>query len=308
LRENFQRFTSVVDHKAPWWYHIAAMMGGYFPWSVFLPQAFLRAALPRPVIDPRSGHPVRPFLLRYGHLSGRDDVLLFAALFALVTLVFFSASVSKLLPYTLPAFPALALIVGVELERIIKERATARLLAPVAALAIIYGAAGLVAPAALGRLRDAPPDLLAIAHGYVSFMCLSVILALVAGLAGKRSACIVSLLALAFCGSSYFGLKAVSSVAKHWEEPLPGLAAYAAQSGWPIVVFDMRKPAVPFYAHKHVIQPPSEEALKTALRDLPHACIITKSKRQALFDSLPGSRTATREGQFMLVEWRATRE
>ncbi|HEY9871069.1 MAG TPA: hypothetical protein V6D08_18025, partial [Candidatus Obscuribacterales bacterium] len=73
----------------------------------------------------------------------------------------------------------------------------------------------------------------------------------------------------------------------------------------PIVVFDMRKPGVPFYAHKHVLQPPSEAALKSVLTDLPHACVITKYKRQALFDSLPGSRTATREGQFMLVEWRA---
>lgn len=304
LRENFQRFTSVVDHKAPWWYHIAAMMGGYFPWSVFLPQALLRAVLPDQVVDPRGGSPARPLLLRYTHLSGRGDALLFAAVFALVTLVFFSASVSKLLPYTLPAFPALALIVGVELERILQERAMARLLAPLAVLAIIYGAAGLVAPAALGRLRDAPPDLLAIAHGYVSFMCFAVCLALVLGLARKQPACIAALLSLTLCGSSYCGLKSVAAIAGHWEAPLPGLSAYAALSGWPVVVFDMRKPGVPFYAHKHVIQPPSDEALETVLKQLPHACVLTKSKRQGLFDSLPGFRIVTREGQFMLVEWR----
>ena len=47
LRENFQRLTAVVDHKAAWWYHIAAMLGGFFPWSVFLPGALVAALFAR---------------------------------------------------------------------------------------------------------------------------------------------------------------------------------------------------------------------------------------------------------------------
>ncbi len=44
VRENFQRFTTVVDsHKGPIWYHVAAVMGGYAPFSLYLPQAIADA-------------------------------------------------------------------------------------------------------------------------------------------------------------------------------------------------------------------------------------------------------------------------
>src|SRR4029077_14799948 len=36
VMENFQRFTSVVDHKYGWWYHPVAMLGGFLPWSLFI--------------------------------------------------------------------------------------------------------------------------------------------------------------------------------------------------------------------------------------------------------------------------------
>ena len=43
MRENLQRFTGVVDHKYPWWYHLAAMGGGFFPFTLALPFAWFLA-------------------------------------------------------------------------------------------------------------------------------------------------------------------------------------------------------------------------------------------------------------------------
>ncbi len=304
LRENFQRFTSVVDHPGPWWYHIAGVMGGYFPWSVFLPLALVAAVNPPPVPEESGRGRIRGLLAKYRGVPGPNDVLLFSACFALVTVAFFSTSVSKLLPYTLPAFPMLAVMIGIELDRIIASRSQARLIMPLALLAIIYGGAGLVGSTFLHKVRDCPPELFNIVPGYVSFQCVAVSVALLAAVARKHLVSIALFVTVSVGSSAYFGLQAFGAVAQSWEAPIPGFARFASLSGWPLVVFDLRKPGIPFYTGRQVIQPHGDEGLNAKLSELEYAYILTKAKRQALFEKLPGYRITATEGQFMLVEWR----
>ncbi len=137
VRENFERFTSVVDHKYGWWYHPVAMLGGFFPWTIFLVVAsvsYLSKTLrhirsQKTSVGSNSNNDwlttakiqAQTYDRWIQNLEIRQRTVLLCTIAVAVILVFFSISVSKLLPYTLPAFPFLAVILGVQLDNLIKK-------------------------------------------------------------------------------------------------------------------------------------------------------------------------------------------
>jgi 4-amino-4-deoxy-L-arabinose transferase-like glycosyltransferase len=95
VHEHFQRYlTKVHGRYKPFWYFIPIVLLGLFPWSVFLVQT-IKHNLPSTWRE------------RHEH---RDT--LFLMLWACLIFLFFSASDSKLVPYILPIFPPLALLIG----------------------------------------------------------------------------------------------------------------------------------------------------------------------------------------------------
>lgn len=92
IREHFQRFLTPIEHRSePWWYFAPVLAVGILPW---LAQAV------RGLIQPlRSPAPRRSF----------DPARVLWA-WSVFVLVFFSTSDAKLIPYILPALPALALL------------------------------------------------------------------------------------------------------------------------------------------------------------------------------------------------------
>jgi 4-amino-4-deoxy-L-arabinose transferase-like glycosyltransferase len=95
IHEHFQRFlTRVHGRYKPFWYFIPIVLLGLFPWSAFLLQAIKHSV---------------PSSWRERH-EHRDA--LFLMLWAGLVFLFFSASSSKLVPYILPVFPPLALLIG----------------------------------------------------------------------------------------------------------------------------------------------------------------------------------------------------
>ena len=85
VQEHFQRFTTQMHQRVhPWWYFVPVLAAGFAPWLAPL---------------------ARSALVRLRERSGTE--LLFWC-WALVVFVFFSASGSKLPPYIVPIFPALA--------------------------------------------------------------------------------------------------------------------------------------------------------------------------------------------------------
>lgn len=95
IHEHFQRYLSNVSLRTqPFWFFFAALLVGLLPWISFLPQS-LKAVLPGGW-QKRREHAETWFLL----------------IWAVFALLFFSLSKSKLLPYILPVFPPLALIIG----------------------------------------------------------------------------------------------------------------------------------------------------------------------------------------------------
>ncbi|HEY5513577.1 MAG TPA: glycosyltransferase family 39 protein, partial [Geomonas sp.] len=93
IHEHFERFlTKVHGRYQPPWFFIPVLFGVMLPWSFFIPSAITRVWQQRK----ETGADTRLFLL----------------LWAAVIFAFFSKSDSKLVPYILPVYPALALLLG----------------------------------------------------------------------------------------------------------------------------------------------------------------------------------------------------
>ncbi|MFN3565178.1 MAG: phospholipid carrier-dependent glycosyltransferase, partial [Burkholderiaceae bacterium] len=124
VREHLQRFALPMHHRpGPWYYFVGMFAVGALPWTL----PYLRAwwqGLVRAPVHGRAFNPAR-----------------FLALYALVVLIFFSVSRSKLPAYILPMFPALALLGGRELA----GRGAGATRGAVASLALFAGLLGLFA-------------------------------------------------------------------------------------------------------------------------------------------------------------------
>ncbi|MDE3085114.1 MAG: hypothetical protein KGJ37_07875, partial [Verrucomicrobiota bacterium] len=95
VHEHWLRFTTDAHHReAPLWYFVPIVLGGLFPWVAFLVQS-LRHNL-------QGGWAARH----------ANSTAWFFVVWAGFIFCFFSISHSKLAPYVLPVFPALALLVG----------------------------------------------------------------------------------------------------------------------------------------------------------------------------------------------------
>jgi hypothetical protein len=93
IHEHLERFlTTTHSRYQPVWFFIPILLLTMFPWSLYGARAITRAWKER---RQRNG-----------------DQLLFLLIWALLIFIFFSASHSKLIPYILPVFPPLALLMG----------------------------------------------------------------------------------------------------------------------------------------------------------------------------------------------------
>ena len=108
--EHFQRYLSRAgfDRYQPVWFFVPVLALGFLPWTTLLPRALIEA------------------LRAAGAGERATGVLLIWAGFVFV---FFSLSQSKLMPYVLPAIPALSLLTGRALAQLSARRLAAHLTA-----------------------------------------------------------------------------------------------------------------------------------------------------------------------------------
>ncbi|MBS0631576.1 MAG: glycosyltransferase family 39 protein [Verrucomicrobia bacterium] len=106
--EHWQRFTSpVADRPGAWWYFIPIVLLGLFPWTGFLWTA-LRDNL------------------RGGWAARKENAdAWFLVTWAVFIFLFFTKSNSKLVPYILPVFPPLAVLIGISIANALKKGAAA---------------------------------------------------------------------------------------------------------------------------------------------------------------------------------------
>ena len=95
IHEHLQRFlTKIHQRYEPPWFFIPVLLLGLFPWSAFLLQAIKRN-----------------LAFTWSRRHQHEEVL-FLFIWASAIFLFFSASGSKLIPYILPVFPPLAILIG----------------------------------------------------------------------------------------------------------------------------------------------------------------------------------------------------
>ncbi len=102
LREHLTRMVQPMQgHGGPIWYYLALISVSFFPWVVFLPAA-----------------------MRSANWRGNEDQAFWhslALVWIAVILIPFSLISTKLPGYVTPLFPAMALLVGAELDRNLRE-------------------------------------------------------------------------------------------------------------------------------------------------------------------------------------------
>ncbi len=94
IHEHLERFATTVHNRVePFWYFLPILLAGWLPWTGLLPASLLAPL--KGASHSRTFSPRR-----------------FLTVYALFIVVFFSLSGSKLPAYILPAFPAIALLMG----------------------------------------------------------------------------------------------------------------------------------------------------------------------------------------------------
>jgi len=125
--EHIKRFISPVpgQHPKPFWYFLPILAGGALPWLILLPAAFSGA---------RAG------------VHRRDALGRFAICWFLLPFLFFSVCSGKLIPYILPCFPPLVMMIAAGLTDYLEKEKQRAFNVCAMALAVLTGAiaAGLV--------------------------------------------------------------------------------------------------------------------------------------------------------------------
>jgi 4-amino-4-deoxy-L-arabinose transferase-like glycosyltransferase len=107
IEHHFKRYlTNTYGHPQPVYFFLFIAIAGVLPWTFFLLSATSRIRS----LKPRT--------------SELDSLLTLAWVWLFIPLIFFSISGSKLPGYLLPVFPALAIILGAELERFLNGERT----------------------------------------------------------------------------------------------------------------------------------------------------------------------------------------
>jgi 4-amino-4-deoxy-L-arabinose transferase-like glycosyltransferase len=302
LRENFQRFTGIVDHKAAWWYHIAAMFGGFFPWTVFLPGAFL-ASLRTDLSAESAGFSLPAILARFRQLTTRQSTMLFATCGSLIILGFFSAGVSKLIPYTLPAFPLLAVLVGGYIDELWSGHRYKTGTALFGVLALVYAGALVAIPIVGARLHDCPPSLLSAATNILIVHAVAAFVAAILWLKEKFAASLSTFVVATYLALLTIGNQGMEAVSNQWETPIQSFAQFAGASKATIIVYQMRKPSVTFYARRRFLLPKSPKELAYILSKTDSAYIISRSRGEADLKALQGTKRVCQMGQYVLTSY-----
>jgi 4-amino-4-deoxy-L-arabinose transferase-like glycosyltransferase len=233
-QENFTRFlTPHFRRDKEWYFFLAVALVGFLPWSCLLPAMVKR--------------------LKQHRL---DDLSLYLILWAVVPVVFYSFSSSKLAEYILPVFPALAILAGKTIAELLQDTARRdlwHLSLPWMAqsLLVVYFAVGAIRPAILPRpMREAllqSPGTVATVAGVV--LVLLVVSAFAvrfvrARQQGKVLACAALLFFFSFGFINRF-IEPLSETRSYRE--LAEKAASLIRPGDGLVVYDTFLASLPFY-------------------------------------------------------------
>jgi hypothetical protein len=144
IHEHFERFASTVHGRyKPFWFFVPVLAVTMLPWSCYIPGALAKA------------------WREQGRETGRSG--LYLLIWVVVIFLFFSKSDSKLIPYILPVFPPLAILIAHRIKGELERRGRGLKLATcvLGIVLVILGVAALGyvwVPLAATRLAELMPS------------------------------------------------------------------------------------------------------------------------------------------------------
>lgn len=106
VREHFLRYaTKIHSRYEPFWFFIPMIPVGLMPWTGFFFSLFSKESVLRSPSDKQT-----------------KDANIYLLSWFIVIFVFFSFSSSKLIPYIVPCFPPLAILIAADIDRMIERR------------------------------------------------------------------------------------------------------------------------------------------------------------------------------------------
>ena len=211
LQHNLERFaTNRFEHEQSLWYYVPVVLLSLVPWAV-LSVAAMVSAIRGSFAEWRARH-------AKGHYRGfqraGDAFPEFLVIWAVLPIVFFTSSDSKLPGYILPSIPPLTILTGDYLNRMRARGLSPWLLAGHALLVGLMTAAVLLAPSYIVEDGLHPPARIALAAGMAGLGSAGLILIVVLrfGLIRLRTATLVPLLIMLlfiFGVGPVFGIPAI---------------------------------------------------------------------------------------------------
>jgi 4-amino-4-deoxy-L-arabinose transferase-like glycosyltransferase len=277
LEHNLERFaTNRYQHQQPVWYYLVVVLLATMPWTVIAMRALVDG-VHKSVLEWRIRH------ARVGKLdSGKivesqpgDAFPEFLVLWALIPIVFFSLSQSKLPGYILPSLPPITILTGDYLFRLRKRGLQLWVLAGHALLVGVVTAAVLLLPWFVAHgMRAMPPVHAAVVAG-ISALSAAVLILLVVQRWGverlRLATCCVMVVLLLFL----YGVGPVFGI--------PGIAASKRM----IEMLDRAYSARPLAERLQAIVPPSETvAVFRVRRDMEYGLAFYRNHEVANYDEV----------------------
>lgn len=183
LEHNLERFaTNRFEHRQDFWYYLPVVILSLTPWAIIAITAFVDA-----VGESINEWKARRAKFHYvGHTRAGDAFPEFLVLWALVPIIFFSFSESKLPGYILPSIPPLTILTGDYLNRIRERGLKTWLLVTHAVLTGALTAFVLLLPLNLQHPDTVPPGMAIIAGSMTGIAAVVFILITVAQFGVKR--------------------------------------------------------------------------------------------------------------------------
>jgi len=266
LQHNLERFaTDRFHHEHDFWYYLPIVILALTPWAILAIAAF-SDAVRQSIAEWRARSAKYHYM---GNFRAGDAFPEFLVLWALIPIIFFSFSESKLPGYILPSIPPLTILTGDYLNRMRERGLKPWLLISHAVFTGALTTFVVLMPLHLQRPEALPPTIALVAGGMTGFATAVFILITVYrfGLKRLRIATMtpmVILLFFLFGVGPFFGIPAMAGTKRnillidltYSARPLANILNKITAPGEPVAVYDVRRDleyGLSFYRDQRVI-------------------------------------------------------
>lgn len=288
IRHHFTRYTDVISgHQGPVYYFIPVLLIGLFPWIIFMP-AGIRNAL--------KGLKLKaPSLQRSALSAQRFPLDLFALIWFVFIVVFFSFSTTKLPNYILSSIPAAVILISSGMTTEDKKWQRYSNIA-MASVSVAAGGALIISRRYLLTLGISDINwILAIA----AILFITAILNVAAVLTGRRVHTYIS--GLAVLSLIILSVSAFPLASRQLQATLHKYSLYAGAQlpeGEGIIAYGINNPSIVFYSGRKVVHLRNKDELRTT-DNAPF--VITKAEDIKTIESA-GFKLLETDGKYAILE------